>query len=468
MYKIVSGDNTLWSSNSNAEKLLSPKLSLELNKIGSLSFTILPNHAAYNALEKIKSVVTVYQDDDIIFRGRIFSDSTNFRKAKTVEAEGVLGYLNDSVVRPYSFKGTLTNYLKQLITQHNNQMGSDKQFILGNVTVRSPNWWNYVTFESEDYPTTWEEINNKLIAVMGGYIVIRYEEDGNYIDYLSDSTTTSSQKIQYAVNLLDLKREVKTSDFATRIIPLGASSQDDEGNNTRLTITSVNSGKDYVNDATTEATYGIIAKTIVFDDITSASELLSEGKIYLATSIKLVDTLTIKAVDLHLSDDEIQAFRLGHYVNVYSDPHGVNENMLLSSFSLDLSDPTSFTFSLGKSKDSYINAQFKDAQASKVDFAAKVNDALQNIFNFKTDVTNKFGWDSWTSNTGKFLSIDSSGNVTTKEITDFKIDDLTSLTSISDTDTLAASNNSTNKQITWATLKAALKEYFDELYTPIE
>lgn len=464
MYRITSGNNTLWSTDTNTEKLLSPKLSLELNKIGSLSFTILPNHSAYNALEKLKSVVTVYQDDDIIFRGRIFSDSSNFRKAKTVETEGVLGFFNDSVVRPYSFTGTLTNYLNMLITQHNNQVGNDKKFTLGNVTVRSPNWWNRVSFKSENYPTTWEEINNKLLGVMGGYIVIRYTETANYIDYLADASSTATQKIQYAVNLLDLKREIKANDFATRIIPLGAASQDDNGNNKRLTISSVNSGKDYVNDAATEAVYGIIAKTMTWDDITSASDLLSEAKIYLATMIKLVDTLTIKAVDLHLSDDEIQAFRLGHYINVYSEPHGVNENMLLSSYSLDLSDPTSFTFSLGKSKDSYIKSQFKDTQAAKVDFSSKVNDALENIFNFKTDVTSRFGWGSWKSNAGKFLSIDSSGNVTTKEITEFNIDSLSALTSLSDSVTLAAYGSNSNRKVTWSTIKSALKTYFDTLY----
>lgn len=463
MYKIVCGDKTLWSSDSNDKKLVSPKLTLDLSKIGSLSFTLLPTHSEYNSLEKIKSIITVYQDDDIIFRGRVFSESVNFRQLKTIEVEGASGYLNDSIVRPYSYKGTLPNYLQMLINQHNNQVGNDKKFTIGTVTVRSPNWWNMVTFQGDEYATTWEEINNKLVAVMGGYIVFRYTETGNYIDYLSSLTDTSNQKIQLAVNLLDLKRELKTGDFATRIIALGANSQDDNGNNTRLTISSVNSGKDYVNDSSVESVYGIIAKTITFDDITDASELLSEARIALTTATQLIDTLSIKAVDLHLSDAEIQAFRLGQNINVYSEPHGINENMLLSSFSLDLSDPTSFEFSLGRTKASYINAQFRDSQARKIDMGARVKDAFNNIFTFKTDMKSRFGWDSWKENSQKYLSLDSNGNVITKEIKDFNIGDLSSATAVSDDTTIAISDGS-NKKLPWSSVKSNLKTYFDDVY----
>ena len=463
MYKITADNNTIWSPGYDKRKLVSPKLSLETNKIGSLSFTIYPTHPNYDSLVKMQSIITVYQDEEVLFKGRIFSDKADFRKTKKVVVEDLLGYFNDSTVRPYSYQGSVSDYLEFLITQHNNQEPEYKQFKLGIVTVTDPN--DYITRASSDYPQTWDEINNKLIKLLGGYIVIRYEEDGNYIDYLENFISVSPQKIEYAVNLLDLDNEVKADNLATCIVPLGASIQGGEGNNTRVTIASVNNGVDYIYDPVAEAIYGRISKVVTWDDVTKPSNLLTKANAYLKTAILLEGTLNIKAVDLHLSDDQIKAFRIGQYIPVYSVPHEINENMLLNSFSLDLSNPASFSFSLGRTKTSFVDTQFSNNRTSE-----KLSKVSQEITEIKQDVNDKVEVNQGSANKGKYLGIDDNGNVVPLDPpTEFNIHNLTDKSSIADSDEIGVYNVTANshRKITWTLAKATLKTYFDKAYAAL-
>ena len=182
MYVIKCDDKTLYNPLRQELTLSAPTLNLEVNKVGSVTFSMYPNHPQYNALKKMESIISVLQDSRVIFKGRVYSDAVNFYKVKRVEVEGLLAYFNDSIVRPYNFSGGVREYLEFLITQHNDQVSEHQRFILGEVTVEDSN--DYITRENTNNPTTWAEIEEKLVNLLGGYIIIRYEDDGNYIDYL--------------------------------------------------------------------------------------------------------------------------------------------------------------------------------------------------------------------------------------------------------------------------------------------
>jgi hypothetical protein len=355
MFKITIDDLVLWSPFNNVKKLESPTLSLEVNKLGSLSFKIYPDHPYYSQLIKMKSVITVYQDHRTIFKGRIFSDKVDFKKVKKVEAEGILGYFNDSVVRPYEFTGTPVEYLDFLIDQHNSQVSDFQKFKRGNVTVTDPN--DYITRANSNAPKTWNEIEDKLIKILGGYICIRYEEDGNYIDYLADYTDTSTQEVKYSINLLDLETEVKGNSLATCIIPYGAKIESEEETDTekRVTIESVNNGVDYIQNEEAVSRYGKIYEVVTWDDVTDPSNLLTKAQFYLTEKILLHNSLTVKAVDLNLVDSTIESFKLGDYIRVYSEPHEIDETILLKAYTLDLSKPSTFTFTLGLDRSSLVD-----------------------------------------------------------------------------------------------------------------
>lgn len=406
MFKIDVDGLPLWSPVEEKLKLVSPTLSLEVNKIGSLSFKITPDHPRYNSLVKMQSIITVYQETRTLFKGRVFSDNTDFRKVKKVEVEGILGCLNDSIVRPYDFKGSVTEYVTLLVNQHNSQVADFQKFKVGVVTVTDPN--DYITRASSNNPKTWDEINEKLVKLLGGYISIRYEADGNYIDYLADYTDTSTQPIAFAVNLLDLSLENKSDKLATCIIPYGAK---DEETGSPIDIKSVNNGIDYIYDEAAVAKYGRIFEVVTWNDATVPANLLSKAKLYLSDRIKLLSKLTVKAVDLHLSDDKIEAFKLGDYIQIFSAPHGIDEIVLLTALSMDLTNPAGCTITLGLEKSSFLGEQMEANKEAlnRVDIIRKdvgemvsqeINGLKIGSRNYlqKSDVNNYFGdWLPWGS-----------------------------------------------------------------------
>lgn len=365
MYTIKCDNLTLHNPLKKDLILGDPTINLEVNKAGSLSFTIYPTHTYYDSISKMRSIISVYQDDRIMFKGRVYSDTVNFCKIKKVEVEGLLTYLNDSILRPYEFKGTPEEYLAFLINQHNAQVEDFQRFKLGVVTVTDAN--DYIVRANSACPNTWSEIDDKLIKLLGGYICIRYEADGNYIDYIEDYKDVSTQEIKFAINLQDLENEVKGDSLATCIIPYGARLSDSEDgietvddstdNDARVTITSVNDGVDYIQDDKAVAIYGKIYEVVIWDDVTEPANLLRKARNYLSNTINLNNTLTIEAVDLHLADKTIESFKLGDYVKVYSRPHGIEEILLLTSYNVNLNDPTGCVFTLGKQSASFMDDQ---------------------------------------------------------------------------------------------------------------
>lgn len=274
------------------------KLNLEVNTAGTFNFTIYPSHPLYDNINKLKSVIEVYQDNILLFRGRPLNDQLDFYNVKKVICEGDLAFLNDSIQRPYEYSGTVSDYLEQLIVNHNAEVAEDRQFTLGNVTVIDAN--DYITRADSSYPKTWETIKTKLLDLLGGYIMVRRQDGINYIDYLADSEYMSEQVIRIGENILDVSRSREGQDIYTAIIPIGATLKDEEGNDYKLDIKSVNGGLDYIYDQTAVDLYGWIFRRVEFNDVAVASNLLTKAQAELAAAINTVVSIDLKAIDLSL------------------------------------------------------------------------------------------------------------------------------------------------------------------------
>lgn len=339
IYRIYCDGLPLYHTGLESLQIFSPSIELELNKTGSFDFVIYPNHAYYNALKKLKSIITVYQDDYLLFRGRVLDVETGFYNEKKVSCEGELAFLLDSIQRPYEYSGTVAGYLNLLVTAHNAQVDESKWFTVGNVTVTDNN--DYIVRSNIDYVDTWTEMQDKLVKLLGGYIVVRHDGWINYIDYLQDFNLLAPQKIEFGKNLLDLKRASKGADICTALIPLGAKLKDAEGKDTdeRLTIATVNDGADFVQDAEAVAQYGFIVKTAVFDDITEAQNLLAKGNAELARLVNAFDSLEISAADMAAVGADFSSFHLGTYAQVTSKPHGIDQRFLVQKLAVNPLEP---------------------------------------------------------------------------------------------------------------------------------
>lgn len=117
-------------------KLISPTLTREFGKAGSLEFTIPLGNVAHSALQKLKTVVSVEQDGKEIWQGRVMSHEQDFLLRQKVYCEGELAYLNDTDVPPYTAKDvTIRQFLDFLCNNHTSLTDSYKSFRIGNVTV---------------------------------------------------------------------------------------------------------------------------------------------------------------------------------------------------------------------------------------------------------------------------------------------------------------------------------------------
>lgn len=347
MYRVYCDGLPIYNDKLEGLKIFSPSLDLELNKTGSFSFTLYPDHPYYGSIQKLKSIITVYQEDYLLFRGRVLDDEIGFYNERKVTCEGELAFLLDSIKRPYDFTGSVAEYLALLLESHNAQVDETKRFTLGNVTVTDPN--DYIVRSNIDYTDTWKEMNDKLLTLLGGFLSVRHADGVAYLDYLADFALLSPQKIEFGKNLLDQKRIIKGADVATVVIPLGAKLKDAEGKDTdkRLTIESVNGGADFIEDAAAISQYGTIVKTVIFDEVTIAENLKAKGQAYLSSLVKLPESIELTAADLATVSTSFSSFHLGTYVDVVSKPHGLNQKFLVRKLSINLLDPADNKLTLG-------------------------------------------------------------------------------------------------------------------------
>jgi phage minor structural protein len=352
MYKIYADDTLIYDSTIEDYKIGKGSITLETNKSGSFVFSLYPDHFYYDKFIRLKTVVTVYKSDKIVFRGRILNDVTDYWNNKVITCEGELGFLQDSIIRPFNFTGTPEDLFKKFIEDHNSQVDEFKRFKIGTVTVIDPN--DYIYRNNINYESTLNNLNGRLINdSLGGYFYITHGEDDAdpipTLNYLSDFTRVSSQKIEFGSNLKNYTRTVKAEEIATAIIPLGAEVDDgnDETENPKLTIASINDGRDYVYDEAGVALYGWIFKTMNWDDVTEASNLKAKAEAYLESVMKQNITIELNAIDLHLLDKNIESFRVCDYVQVTSAPHNFDSTLLCNKQTLDLLKPENDSLILG-------------------------------------------------------------------------------------------------------------------------
>lgn len=341
--------------------LAEAKLDLEVGKAGSFTFKIYPTNIGYNYFQKFKSYVSLYREDRLIFSGRVLEEKKGFSNEKTIICEGLLAMLNDSIIRPFSFQGTITEFLTMLIGNHNSQVSEDKQFTLGTVTVTDPN--NYIARSREGYNSTMALFDD-TVSTLGGYFVVRPENGVLYIDYLEDFTAESGQEVNFGENLLDITKESSGTELITALIPLGAESEKTQEDGTvirrKLTIESVNDGNDYLTNTEAIEKYGFILGTHEWNDVTRPENLKTKGEAYLAQAVMEKTTINISAVDMAKAGADIDSFLAGEYVNIKSSVHSIDAKMLIKKQSLNLLNPSQNKLTVGDTVAGYVESGVKN------------------------------------------------------------------------------------------------------------
>lgn len=339
-------ENTIIHSDG-TDRISGGKVAKSINAVDSFSFTIYPNNAGYDLLKPLTTAVKIYDEstDKDVFIGRVLKcpDSMDERGliCRKVTCEGRLGWLYDSVQPYVEYKMVgIRTVLASFISKHNAQVGDDKRIELGQVTVTASNNYTYTA----NWDKTMDVIADKLIGKFGGEIQLRDKDGKVYIDYLEHIGHGTDTTIELAVNLKTISREVDETAVITRLYPLGAKLTDSEK---RLTIGTVNGGKDYIEDSSLVAKYGIISGTQIWDDVTLASNLLSKGKEYLKSVNRAKVQYQITALDLSRIDKHIEQFELGCWYRVKNSLMGIDEDLRIVGISIDLDNPQASQLTFG-------------------------------------------------------------------------------------------------------------------------
>lgn len=360
MYVLTYDGLTIYDPRLTDRTIYSVKTHLAVGEAGSMSFSVPPNHPHADKLKKLRGRLELTSDGVTLWRGRILDDLAAFDGVRNIEAEGQLACLNDSIVPPFNFpedyeedaayekaENVVQFWLEKLIDSHNEQVSAEQQIKLGNVTVTDPN--NYIARSCEDFQTTWACITSRLRdSALGGHLMVRYESDGTYLDYLADYRLTNTQSVEFAKNLLDLTDEEDAAQIYTAVLPIGKD---------KLTIADladgaltedlVKSGAVIYSKSAVEK-YGRITAVQKWDDVTEPENLKSKAMTLLAQDgIMLERTITVTAVDLHCRDSDIAELRVGRYTPVVSAPHGLDVQYAITELDLDIQDPGSTRITFG-------------------------------------------------------------------------------------------------------------------------
>lgn len=520
-YKVYAGVQTgvdVWETKTciydptdytDTKKLISPTLTREVGKAGSLEFTLPLGNVAHSALQKMRTTVSVEQDGARIWEGRPMSHEQDFMLRQKVFCEGELAYLNDSSVAPYTAKDvTIKQFLSFLLENHTGMVDAYKAFTCGNVgfpstsvvvpelhncvmkldhmagtpdsdgdymyeyglytssgvqlvsqyevgfsdddTAPDPSayrWTLNVKYEvssidgqiwrtgeglfsvsvnvalsldgdgqtheatqktvtpditcathSKSFPpeteynlkdtvskkwkiekqgdgyavlfngtalpdssvvrydsaprytfgdgqnfgVTWDVIQNELVDVYGGYLIVRHENGARYLDYVREVQEKNGQPIAFGTNLLDLNSYVKAEDIVTRVIAVGKKKSGWFLWRHESTITAT------ANDTAAQKLFGIITRIIVIDGTASTTQsLLDAANAELSKNLRYLDGITVKAVDLKDAGVDIARLGFGKMTHIYSNPHGVNTWLLCSKIVEPLDAPDKKEFTLG-------------------------------------------------------------------------------------------------------------------------
>lgn len=204
----------------------SGKLTLKESNIDDLTITVNQASPLWDNVRPYHTHVNVYDDNELIFRGRAIKPKKSMESSgqfiREYVFEDIEAYLMDSTQRFYEGVGqTPKEFLQTLIDVHNSQVPDYKKFQLRNVNVTNNKDDQY---RQIDYPKTSDAINDKLVKSLGGYIVTTYNPNGiNYLDYLTDIGVDhkNDTPIQLAKNMKSASMQIDPTKVITRLIPLG-------------------------------------------------------------------------------------------------------------------------------------------------------------------------------------------------------------------------------------------------------
>lgn len=446
MYQLTYDSKILFDPYMQSTAITDAKYTGKSNSVSYLDFSIAPNHPLYNTIEKDKGLVEFYSDNVLKFRGKINEIEIDDYGYKIVACNSVLQYLNHTRVRSYSTvpgdadltaPTSVEGYFQWLIDQHNLHVkDASERFEVGVNQGAALDKNDYILRSNDNYPTTLDEINDKVLDSLGGYLFVEYKDDRNILNLYADVHSTNSQIIDFGSNILSISYKENDDELYTVVIPRGGTPEKKEGatkdpkpiniknlpDNTFDTDSDIVKSGDCVYSLSATKRYGYREYYYSNNDILDPSNLLKAAVLQLKLQMSPKVTIETKAIDLSIAYPGYEQLNIGDACRVRSARHNLDDYFMLSEMELDLNDPSQTTYTFGdeyvslvgrqsnylKQINSSIDRNYEDvntamsygkAAAKLADTANKTADAANNTAVKANDKAQKATEDAFNANT---------------------------------------------------------------------
>ena len=366
-YLIGSTAYSVYSPFESDRRIISGVYHRETNTIGSLTFSVLYTHPVYDMFKEYKGVIRLYWGTALIYKFRIIKLRRDFYNTLTVHCEGLLGYLNDSIVKPYIFNEThwlypvvdpgahvctAVEFLRELIALHNIQVTDAQQFTFVDETNGAFNGILFTT-EQTAYSKTWDELQSKIIKNIGGYIQIRHMGAENRLVFKAALTDSNSQTVRFRQNLKDLEIETSSKKFVTAIYPISTYTN---SNGTRQTVKLT--GTEYIEKSLLVPTYGRIIECVQYEGINTEAKLREIAQRDLNSYVNRGKPIKASATDMSAFDSSVPPLEVDRLTRIISEVNNVDVTIMLNAFDVDILDPRNSTYTFNGEVPSFVRKTY--------------------------------------------------------------------------------------------------------------
>lgn len=235
-------------------KVLSPALTVEDNKSGTLEFTICPSNNGYNKIYPMLTECRVLKNGKIIWFGRVLTADSDFYKRLKIHCEGGLSYLCDfyypaealpnpnyKYAFPQAVDGIMYWYNETLTDSKFISYGLFRSFTGKTVAFDGKEVVgryddDFIKKAGSDNYRAWPYPERSSMTILdwllasteyyNGHLFVTREtaSDGTWVQYLnfkSGYNTWTGQTIRFGENLLDYTKSIDGSNFHTAVRPYG-------------------------------------------------------------------------------------------------------------------------------------------------------------------------------------------------------------------------------------------------------
>ena len=318
MYRIVAihpdgSETTIYDPvGAGALPVLGPRTTEELNEAGSLEFSLVYGHPAWERLVPNKTYMKADLDGREIFYGRVLTaEPTVLTGQAQYMCSGALSFLKDGEIAPDPKKNdgttdfqtmTAEAFFRRCIDAYNADIGNDqrRRFTVGTVNHSRKN--ETKQFQISQYTDVKSILDNQLIGYFGGFL--RTRRDGNgalLIDWVEQYGDTDQGVLELGRNVISLLNRMTGEELYTTIRPVG---------DNNLTLS--NGQTIDVYPSAEMAEYGKIVKNVSFPGVTTESELRTKAEALVGKIRKtMVISSEISLVDMIFTDEDVHGVNLG-------------------------------------------------------------------------------------------------------------------------------------------------------------